>query len=77
MKEVPGELAFMARWLGHRARDYALRTWRELPGPAWVKIIILVTVAALGAAIPGPWDEAIMIAGVRAATRLARRLRKG
>lgn len=72
---MTSEIASWLRWHAWIIGWHARKTWRELPGNTPVKIITLVIIAALGVAIPGPWDEVIMIAGVKAASRLARSLR--
>jgi hypothetical protein len=69
------ELASWIRWHAWLIGWHARKTWRELPGPTWVKIITLVIIGGVGALIPGPWDELIMIAGVRAAARLGAAIR--
>ena len=57
-----------ATWPAHLAADYARQTWRDLPGPWWVKIALV----AICIAIPGPQDELLLIA----LTRVCRAWRK-
>jgi hypothetical protein len=57
---------------------YARAIWDDLPGPWWMKVIILIVTQIL---LPGPIDDIgvlLLIAGVRAFRRyLARRAAPG
>lgn len=58
-------------WPVYLARYYAKQTWRDMPGPAPVKIALVVACLL----IPGPQDELLLIAFTRACR--AWRKRKG
>jgi hypothetical protein len=45
-------------WPVFVAYDFVRQTYRELPGPAWVKISLVVICLA----IPGPQDEMLLVA---------------
>jgi hypothetical protein len=49
-------------WPVFCARDLVAGMWRALPGPWWVKILLLVICQL----IPGGFDEWALIAGTRA-----------
>jgi hypothetical protein len=44
-------------WPVFLARYYVHRTWDDLPGPTWVKALLIVACVA----IPGPADELALI----------------
>lgn len=52
-------------WPVYVARYYARRTWDDLPGPAWVKVALIVACLL----IPGQLDEIALIALTRACRR--------
>lgn len=45
------------RWWAFVARYEARELWRALPGPWWVKVLLLVVTQA----IPGPQDEILLL----------------
>jgi len=60
----------VARWWAFVLRYEAREMWRALPGPWWVKVLLIVVCLA----IPGPQDEialALVVAAFR--KRQARR----
>ena len=52
------DLARAASWWAYVARFYARKLWDSLPGPWYVKMILV----AICIAIPGPADELILVA---------------
>jgi hypothetical protein len=46
-----------AAWWAFVLRYEARELWRALPGPWWVKVLLL----AVCLACPGPWDELAVI----------------
>jgi hypothetical protein len=58
MRESLRGLRVLASWYGYVARYYARETWRAIPGPWWVKVLLI----AVCTAIPGPGDEIGLIA---------------
>lgn len=57
-------------WPAHVAAHYMRQLWRDLPGPAWLKIILFAACIA----IPGPLDELALVA-LPAASRAWRKRR--
>jgi hypothetical protein len=64
------ELADVAGWWAYVIRYEAREMWRALPGPWWVKTLLLAACLA----IPGPADEVALIA-ITAAFRRRRAAR--
>lgn len=60
----------VASWWSFVLRYEARELWRSLPGPWWVKALLI----AVCVAIPGPQDELILLAVVAACRK--RRARK-
>ena len=58
------EITDIARWWLHVLRVSVVDGWRWLPGPWWVKVALLVLLAA-GQLIPGELDEwvALLVIG--------------
>jgi hypothetical protein len=50
--------AVRGNWWVFLAGYYAKQLWHDLPGPWWVKIILVIICIA----IPGPADEMILVA---------------
>lgn len=48
----------VASWWAYVLRYEARELWRALPGPWWVKVLLLVVLSA----IPGQFDEVIFLA---------------
>lgn len=46
-----------ARWYGLAVWLAVLQLWRDMPGPWWVKVLLV----AVCLAIPGPQDELLLI----------------
>ena len=61
----------LVSWWGYVLRYEARELWRALPGPWWVKAL-LITVCL---AIPGPADEVILLGAISLCR--ARRRRSG
>ena len=61
---MPGDPAVttVAGWWVFVVRYEARQMWRALPGPWWVKVMLVVVTQA----IPGPQDELILLAIVAA-----------
>lgn len=49
-------------WPAYVARYYVRRLWDDLPGPAWVKVLLIIACLAC----PGPLDEIALVALPRA-----------
>ena len=63
-------MSAVAAWWGFVLRYEARELWRALPGPWWVKVLLLVITQA----IPGPQDEVLLLLIVAACRkRKARR----
>jgi hypothetical protein len=52
------EMVSACRWAWFLVRFYAVRLWRDLPGPWPVKVVLIVACVA----IPGPFDEVALVA---------------
>lgn len=64
--------AWELTWLWWWAKDLVRDQWNAIPGPRWVKIIVItIIIAAL--IVPGQIDEIIIIALVRFISWLIRR----
>ena len=66
-------LTSLISWWAFVLRYEARELWRALPGPWWVKVLLILITQA----IPGPQDEALLLLIVtvcrkRQAARLAR-----
>lgn len=48
----------VASWWAYVVRYEAREMWRALPGPWWVKVLLIVVTQA----IPGPQDEILLLA---------------
>lgn len=48
----------MAQWYAFVVWFLVRQIWRDLPGPWWVKVLILVVTQL----IPGPQDELLLLA---------------
>lgn len=59
---LAADLSDVASWWAYVARYEARELWRALPGPWWVKVLLIVVTQA----IPGPQDELILLAIVAA-----------
>jgi hypothetical protein len=55
-------------WWAYVLRYEARELWRALPGPWWVKVLLIV----LTQAIPGPQDEIALLLLIMAALRKRR-----
>lgn len=49
--------AGVASWWAYVVRYEARELWRALPGPWWVKVLLIIVTQA----IPGPQDEALLL----------------
>lgn len=58
---MTGEIWNMAQWWAYVVWYNLCEMWRDLPGPWYVKLVLIIAVLA----IPGPQDELALIAVVR------------
>lgn len=69
MNELAQSLSYTASWYWYVARQAALDLWRGLPGPWYVKVLLIIATQL----IPGPQDELALIAIVAWSRRRAAR----
>ncbi len=55
------ELRLQAVWYAYAVWFTVLEMWRDLPGPWWVKLLLV----AVTVAIPGPQDELLLLAVIK------------
>lgn len=60
MTEVIAYARWYGTWLWLWARDCVRDIWRDLPGPVWLKVIIMTTLF-VAFIIPGQIDEIIVL----------------
>lgn len=60
LPSLAASLADVARWWLYVVRVSVRDGWRWLPGPWWVKVLLLVLLAA-GQLIPGELDEYLFL----------------
>lgn len=62
MSEAMSEVWWLGRWYGLWTWDAIRQTYRDMPGPWWVKLVIVIICLA----IPGPQDELLLVLASRA-----------
>lgn len=71
MEEMKSGARLILGWYSFVLAYYARETWRALPGPWYVKVLLIVICSL----IPGPADEIALIAVTAYARRRASHLR--
>jgi hypothetical protein len=70
--EMIAEMRSLARWYWLWVKAGARRIWDDLPGPWYVKILLIVITQVV---IPGPLDDAVILLGPRIARKVIARYR--
>jgi hypothetical protein len=60
MSDYKAWLQFRVAWLWWWAKDMMRDLWRQIPGPVWVKVIVMA-VFVIALAFPGQADEIVII----------------
>lgn len=64
MSDYSEWLRFRVAWLWWWAKDMIRELWRQIPGPVWVKVIVM-TVFVVALIFPGQADEIVIIGLIR------------